>query len=149
MAEATGEVAEAPQEVEELPMLEPEPTVVLAWRNDERSVLQTILALCESIGIVDLHFFYGQGLRIRQMDPSKVCMVDAKISFGQTQLGDEAVSRHFVMNLKALKRAMRLSEPLVTVNATEALVRGNIGDSSLIADITVPLLEEEADHFRS
>lgn len=151
LAEATVEVAEVPQVEElpeaEVPITEPEPTVTLAWRNDERSVLQSILALCESIGIIDLHFFYGQGLRIRQMDPSRVCMVDARISFGQTQLGDEEISRHFVLNLKALKRAMRLSEPLVTVNATEAIVRGNIGDSSLIAEVTVPLLEEEADEI--
>lgn len=140
---ATVEVAPEKVDAGAQPVVVKEPTVVLAWQDAERQVLSRILDLCESIGLGEVHFHKENGLSIRQMDPSRVCMIDAHISLGQTQLGDEQVKRHFVIGIKGLKNAMKLKEPVITVGEASATIRGTIGDSTKTAEVTLPLLEEE------
>lgn len=119
----------------------PEPVVVLAWRDSEVKVLNRILTLLDEIGISEVQFHANKGLCIRQMDESRVCLVDVRMSFGQTSLDETEIDRSFIIDLQKLQKAMKqISEPMITV-AEEAVVRGSIGSRNV--EVTIPLIAED------
>jgi len=108
--------------------------------EEKRKALNHILDVMTEIGVSEATFRYDDGLFVKQMDDSRVSMVVASIALGQQELG-EPVKRSFTVNLKALRQALKLNEPIIYVRQSDMVVKGGVGYTGKDAEVSLALLE--------
>jgi len=145
LAEASEEIEEVEpqeeaQEQTQTAQEEPKPEITIALDEEKRKALNHILDVMTEIGVSEATFRYDGGLSVKQMDDSRVAMVVASIALGQQELG-EPVKRSFTVNLKALRQALKLHEPIIYVRDADMVVKGGVGYTGKEAEVSLPLLE--------
>ena len=119
---------------------EPKPEITIALDEEKRKALNHILDVMTEIGVSEATFRYDGGLSVKQLDESRVSMVVASIALGQQELG-EPVKRSFTVNLKALRQALKLHEPIIYVRDADMVVKGGVAYTGKEAEVSLPLLE--------
>lgn len=109
--------------------------------------LKKVLKVAEALKIDELTFTYDRNqktLHLRQMDASRVAMIDATTTFGKAL--DEATQPDenpsvFTVELRFLKRALNLTDPTIEVSE-KMFVSGKLSSTYKTSKVSIPLLDE-------
>lgn len=146
------ELEELPEvEQEELPevqQIEPPKPFTLDLQTKQYKLLKKTVKICDEMGMSDLTFIYnGKALRLRQMESTKVALVDVNIvikdddleNFDETKLEESK----FTVEKSPLLRALSLDTPTISLEGNTLTFTGGLGYTGKRASVEVPLTDPE------
>ena len=106
--------------------------------NTQQSALQTVLNLMNALHYEDVTIHYNGNVNIRQMDPSRVCLVEASIDFGNglDLAAPKENIRDITTNIQYLRNALKIYTPTIDVQQNKAV----FSDSKV--KVSVPLFDD-------
>ena len=118
--------------------VKPVTPIQLKPTTEQQRALQTVLNLMNALHYEDVTIHYNGNVNIRHMDPSRVCLVEASIDFGNglDLVAPKENIRDFTANIQALRNALKIYNPTIDVQQNKAIF------SDKTVKVSLPLFED-------